>query len=81
MSLLNKYLQAAPAGLAENLLYILIASVLLSLLSTFYYLRLIKMALFDNFAIPINNTVEIRNVLEITIPTVIVAVLGLLTVG
>lgn len=62
MSLLNKYLQAATAGLAENLLYILIVSVLLSLLSTFYYLRLIKMALFDNFALDINNTIEIRNV-------------------
>jgi NADH-quinone oxidoreductase subunit N len=81
LSLLNKYLHEAPAGLHENLLYILIASVLLSLLSTFYYLRLIKVILFDNFGTPAEPTIEIRNMFEISIPMALLAVLGAVTIG
>jgi NADH:ubiquinone oxidoreductase subunit 2 (subunit N) len=81
MSLLNKYLQEAPMGLHENLLYILIVSVILSLLSTFYYLRLIKMALFDNFNTSAEPAIEIRNIFEITAPIMIVTILGALTIG
>jgi NADH:ubiquinone oxidoreductase subunit 2 (subunit N) len=48
-SLVSQYMQTDLVSWSENLLYILIISVFLSLLSTFYYLRLIKVALFDNF--------------------------------
>jgi len=81
MSLMNKYLANAPTGLHENLLYILIASILLSLLSTFYYLRLIKMILFDNFSTSSEPLIEIRNVFEITAPVAFLVVLGGLTIG
>ena len=81
VGLLNKYLHEAPSGLHENLLYILIVSVVLSLLSTFYYLRLIKMALFDIMRSASASTVEVRNLGEITMPVAIVAALGALTVG
>jgi NADH-quinone oxidoreductase subunit N len=61
-SLLSQYSQTGSLGLVENLLYILIMSVVLSLLSTFYYLRLIKMALFDNFenAVSAGSAIEVR---------------------
>jgi len=81
MSLLNKYMHEARGGLHENLLYILIASVILSLLSTFYYLRLIKMAVFDNFNKDGGLMVEFRNMSEITLPVAAVAFLGVLTIG
>ena len=81
MGLLNKYLHDAPSGLHENLLYILIISVVLSLLSTYYYLKLIKMALFDVMNSASAPTIEVRNLGEITMPVAIVAALGALTVG
>jgi len=81
VSLINKYLNAGPIGLHENLLYILVVSVVLSLLSTFYYLRLIKMALFDNFSNPTNPTIEVRNMGEISLSVGVVAILGAMTIG
>jgi NADH-quinone oxidoreductase subunit N len=78
-SLLNQYMQTESIGLSENLLYILIVSVVLSLLSTFYYLRVIKMALFDNFESGNNPTIEIRQLSEATISTFVIGVLGLIT--
>jgi NADH:ubiquinone oxidoreductase subunit 2 (subunit N) len=79
--LMNKYLAVAPKGLHENLLYILINSVILSLLSKFYYLRLIKMILFDNFNGTYSPTVSIQNVFEITVPLALLTLLGVATVG
>jgi NADH-quinone oxidoreductase subunit N len=78
-SLLNQYMQTESIGLSENLLYILIVSVVLSLLSTFYYLRVIKMALFDNFESGNNPAIEIRQLSEATISTFVIGVLGLIT--
>jgi len=72
-------MQTESIGLSENLLYILIVSVVLSLLSTFYYLRVIKMALFDNFESGNNTTIEIRQLSEATISTFVIGVLGLIT--
>lgn len=81
VSLINKYVNDGPIGLHENLIYILVASVILSLLSTFYYLRLIKMALFDTFEKGITPPVEIRNGLNITSSISIVAFFGAFTIG
>jgi NADH-quinone oxidoreductase subunit N len=78
-SLLSQYMQTESIGLSENLLYILIVSVVLSLLSTFYYLRVIKMALFDNFESGNNSAIEIRQLSEATISTFVIGVLGLIT--
>jgi len=81
-SLISQYLQTGSFGIAENLLYILVVSVVLSLLSTFYYLRLIKMALFDAF----NGTsgtaiVDINGVSNTLMVTFILTMLGLITAG
>jgi NADH-quinone oxidoreductase subunit N len=81
-SLISQYLQTGSFGIAENLLYILIVSVVLSLLSTFYYLRLIKMALFDAFMGGVRGSVlNISGVGNNLIVTVILVVLGLVIVG
>jgi NADH-quinone oxidoreductase subunit N len=80
-SLLSQYMQTESIGLSENLLYILIISVILSLLSTFYYLRLIKIALFDNFESGNTPAIEIRQLSETTITTFVIGVLGLITVS
>jgi NADH:ubiquinone oxidoreductase subunit 2 (subunit N) len=55
---MTQYLNTYSAGLAENLLYILIVSVILSLLSTFYYLRVIKVSLFDTFESDVNTSLD-----------------------
>jgi NADH-quinone oxidoreductase subunit N len=81
VSLINKYVNEGPIGLHENLIYILVTSVILSLLSTFYYLRLIKMALFDSFETVITPPVEIRSGCNITSSIWIVAFFGALTIG
>ncbi len=80
-SLLSQYMQTESIGLSENLLYILILSVILSLLSTFYYLRMIKMALFDNFESGNTPAIEIRQLSETTVATFVIGVLGLITVS
>ncbi len=80
-SLLSQYMQTESVGLSENLLYILIISVVLSLLSTFYYLRMIKITLFDNFESGNTPAIEIRQLSETTISTFVVGVLGLITVS
>ena len=72
-------MQTESIGLSENLLYILIVSVILSLLSTFYYLRVIKMALFDNFESGNTPAIEVRQFSEATISTFVIGVLGLIT--
>jgi len=72
-------MQTEFIGLSENLLYILIVSVVLSLLSTFYYLRVIKMALFDNFESGNTPAIEVRHLSEATISTFVIGVLGLIT--
>lgn len=81
ISLLNKYLAEGTFGLYENLLYILVVSIVLSLLSTFYYLRLIKMALFDNFNSNGEISIEIRNMGEILLSIGVVAMLGAAVIG
>jgi NADH-quinone oxidoreductase subunit N len=78
-SLLSQYMQTEFIGLSENLLYILIVSVVLSLLSTFYYLRVIKMALFDNFESGNTPAIEVRHLSEVTISTFVIGALGLIT--
>jgi len=59
----------------------LIVSVLLSLLSTFYYLRLIKMALFDGFENAVNSKVifDVRSVSDATLTSAILIIPGLVT--
>jgi NADH:ubiquinone oxidoreductase subunit 2 (subunit N) len=79
--LINKYLNENNNGLAENLLYILIMSVILSLLSTFYYLRLIKMSVFDGFSENQIMSIEIRNIGEVVLPFIILITLGIITIG
>jgi len=74
-------MQTESIGLSENLLYILITSVILSLLSTFYYLRLIKIALFDNFESGLTSSIEIGQLSSTTIATFVVGVLGLITMS
>jgi NADH-quinone oxidoreductase subunit N len=81
ISLISQYLQTNIVGLSENLLYILIISVVLSLLSTFYYLRLIKLSLFDNFESGGVLIVEIRSVSDMVVIYFVVGLLGLITVG
>jgi NADH-quinone oxidoreductase subunit N len=80
-SLLSQYMQTESIGLSENLLYILIISVILSLLSTFYYLRMIKIALFDNFESGNTSAIEIRQLSEATIATFVIGTLVLITVS
>jgi NADH:ubiquinone oxidoreductase subunit 2 (subunit N) len=72
-------MQTESIGLSENLLYILIVSVILSLLSTFYYLRVIKMALFDNFESGNTPAIEVRKLSEATISTFVIGLLGVIT--
>jgi NADH:ubiquinone oxidoreductase subunit 2 (subunit N) len=74
-------MQTESIGLSENLLYILIISVILSLLSTFYYLRMIKIALFDNFESGNTSAIEIRQLSEATIATFVIGTLVLITVS
>jgi len=74
-------MQNGAVGFHENLIYILIVSVILSLLSTFYYLRLIKMALFDNFETTSGSLIEVRGMGDLTFALTTVAVLGVLTVS
>jgi len=74
-------MQTESIGLSENLLYILITSVILSLLSTFYYLRLIKIALFDNFESGNTSLIEIGQLSSTTVSTFVVGVLGLITMS
>jgi NADH-quinone oxidoreductase subunit N len=80
-SVINSYISAGACGLGDNLLYILITSVVISLLSTFYYLRLIKMSLFDSFENINTPVVDARNVGDISLSSFIVVLLGALTVA
>ena len=81
ISLLSQYFQTNVVGLSENLIYILIISVVLSLLSTFYYLRFIKLILFDNFESGNVPIVELRSSSSISVLHFVVGLLGLITVG
>jgi NADH-quinone oxidoreductase subunit N len=81
ISLLSQYFQTNAVGLSENLIYILIISVVLSLLSTFYYLRFIKLILFDNFESGNVPIVELRSSSSISVLHFVVGLLGLITVG
>ena len=67
--------------MGDNLLYILITSIIISLLSTFYYLRLIKMALFDSFENWNAPVVDPRNTSDISLSSFIIVILGALTVS
>lgn len=80
-SVINSYITASACGLGDNLLYILITSIIISLLSTFYYLRLIKMALFDSFENWNAPVVDPRNTSDISLSSSITVILGALTVS
>jgi NADH:ubiquinone oxidoreductase subunit 2 (chain N) len=80
-SVINSYITASACGLGDNLLYILITSIIISLLSTFYYLRLIKMALFDSFENWNAPVVDPRNTSDISLSSFIIVILGALTVS
>jgi NADH-quinone oxidoreductase subunit N len=79
-SIVSQYLNTYSVGLAENLLYILIISVILSLLSTFYYLRMIKVSLFDNFEKTIDFSVDWRNFSDILSTNLVMSSIGILIV-
>lgn len=80
-SIITQYTNTCSTGVAENLLYILIISVVLSLLSTFYYLRVIKVSLFDNFEFFRATATDFQNLYDIFVNNLFVSVMGLLTVG
>jgi NADH-quinone oxidoreductase subunit N len=80
-SIMTQYVNTHSIGVAENLLYILIISVVLSLLSTFYYLRMIKVSLFDNFEAAQSLTFDWRNFSDIFMMNVMMGSMGVLTVG
>jgi NADH-quinone oxidoreductase subunit N len=82
-TVISHYLETPETVAAENLLYILITSVVVSLLSTFYYLRLIKMALFDSF-----SNVDVKapgiitgNLVDTSLSSFFVVLLGVVTIG
>lgn len=82
-TVISHYLETPETGAAENLLYILITSVVVSLLSTFYYLRLIKMALFDSFSNVDVKTpgVTTGNLVDVSLSSFFVVLLGVVTIG
>jgi len=67
--------------MGENLLYILVTSIVVSWLSTFYYLRLIKMALFDNFGDVKATGIIAVNSMDVSLSSFILLLLGTLTMG
>ena len=80
-TVITHYLETDSTGMGENLLYILVTSIVVSWLSTFYYLRLIKMALFDNFGDVKAPVIIASNSMDVSLSSFILLLLGTLTVG
>lgn len=80
-TVITHYLETDSTGMGENLLYILVTSIVVSWLSTFYYLRLIKMALFDNFGDVKAPGIIAANSMDVSLSSFILLLLGTLTVG